>query len=78
MFHEREIEAGEQAEAGERDATIARIRAGLGGEGSDECIECGDEIPAARRKALPSAERCITCQSRLERKGVARLARYDL
>lgn len=74
MFDEREIEAGAQAEAGERDAAIARIRAGLDGEGSDECIECGDEIPAARRQALPSAERCITCQSRLERIGAARRA----
>lgn len=74
MFDEREIEAGAQAEAGERDAAIARIRAGLHGEGSDECVECGDEIPAARRQALPSAERCIACQSRLERIGAARRA----
>ncbi|MEA3264176.1 MAG: TraR/DksA C4-type zinc finger protein [Pseudomonadota bacterium] len=78
MFDEREIEAGEQAEAGERAAAIARIRAGLHGEGSDECVDCGCGIPAARRAALPSAERCVTCQSRHERKGAARLARYDL
>jgi len=78
MFDEREIEAGAQAEAGERDAAIARIRAGLHGEGSDDCIDCGCEIPPARRAALPSAERCVGCQSIHERKGAARRARLDL
>ncbi len=33
------------------------------GEGSAHCIECGDEIPAARRLALPGARTCIDCQS---------------
>ncbi|WP_280570666.1 TraR/DksA family transcriptional regulator [Chromohalobacter sp. 296-RDG] len=27
-----------------------------------ECAECGDEIPAARRKAAPWARTCIDCQ----------------
>ncbi len=33
------------------------------GEGADRCEECGEEIPAARRKALSSARTCVTCQS---------------
>lgn len=33
------------------------------GEGSEHCIECGDEIPQARRAALPGARTCIHCQS---------------
>jgi phage/conjugal plasmid C-4 type zinc finger TraR family protein len=33
------------------------------GEGSEHCIECGDEIPPARRAALPGARTCIHCQS---------------
>ncbi len=33
------------------------------GEGSEHCDECGEEIPAARRKALPSARTCVACQS---------------
>ena len=33
------------------------------GEGTLECVECGDEIPAARRKALPGATTCVACQS---------------
>ena len=33
------------------------------GEGSATCIECGEEIPEARRRALPGARTCIDCQS---------------
>lgn len=33
------------------------------GEGTSECVECGDEIPEARRKALPGARTCVSCQS---------------
>jgi hypothetical protein len=30
------------------------------------CVDCGDRISAARLKALPDAERCVTCQRELE------------
>lgn len=33
------------------------------GEGTDECEECGDPIPTARRRALPGARTCVPCQS---------------
>lgn len=33
-----------------------------------ECIDCGDEIPAARKIAIPSAERCIYCAEALEKR----------
>jgi len=33
------------------------------GEGTTHCIECGDEIPEARRRALPGARTCVACQS---------------
>jgi phage/conjugal plasmid C-4 type zinc finger TraR family protein len=33
------------------------------GEGATHCVECGDEIPEARRRALPSARTCVPCQS---------------
>ncbi len=33
------------------------------GEGETHCLECGDEIPTARRLALPGARTCIACQS---------------
>jgi len=30
------------------------------------CVDCGDRISAARLKALPGAERCVSCQRELE------------
>jgi phage/conjugal plasmid C-4 type zinc finger TraR family protein len=33
------------------------------GQGEIHCQECGDEIPEARRKAMPGARLCVTCQS---------------
>lgn len=33
------------------------------GEGTEHCVECGDEIPEARRRALPGASTCVQCQS---------------
>jgi phage/conjugal plasmid C-4 type zinc finger TraR family protein len=33
------------------------------GEGAEHCVDCGDVIPEARRRALPGAITCVTCQS---------------
>ncbi len=30
------------------------------------CVDCGDRISTARLKALPAAERCVSCQRELE------------
>ncbi len=46
-----------------RDAVMfARARMPAG-EGETHCEECGEEIPEARRKALPGARTCVPCQS---------------
>jgi phage/conjugal plasmid C-4 type zinc finger TraR family protein len=37
------------------------------GEGTAECVECGEAIPAARRKALPGVTTCIACQADRDR-----------
>jgi phage/conjugal plasmid C-4 type zinc finger TraR family protein len=43
---------------------VANARARLpAGEGTAHCVECGDEIPQARRRALPGATTCVPCQS---------------
>ncbi len=31
------------------------------------CIDCEEEIPAARRKAVPGVQRCIFCQEKQEK-----------
>jgi phage/conjugal plasmid C-4 type zinc finger TraR family protein len=33
------------------------------GEGTTHCVECGEEIPEARRRALPGVSTCVPCQS---------------
>ena len=43
-------------------------RAGqVAGPGLSHCADCGDEIHAARRAAMPTARRCIDCQSAHEK-----------
>ena len=49
-------------------AARARIPAG---EGETHCIECGDEIPPARRRAMPGALTCVPCQSDRDGRTVA-------
>ena len=34
----------------------------------EECEECGDEIPEARRLAVPGVRMCVFCQERYERR----------
>ncbi|MEA3039088.1 MAG: hypothetical protein QOE79_1601 [Sphingomonadales bacterium] len=48
-----------------KDAVLAaRARlAAAEGEGETHCVECGDEIPEGRRRALPGARTCVSCQS---------------
>ncbi|RXT55643.1 hypothetical protein B6S44_09360 [Bosea sp. Tri-44] len=38
------------------------------GPGEKHCQLCGEEIPEARRKAMPSARTCVDCQSGLDRR----------
>ncbi|WP_341896661.1 DksA/TraR family C4-type zinc finger protein [Sphingobium sp. YR657] len=33
------------------------------GEGSEQCEDCGEDIPKARRAALPGTRTCVACQS---------------
>ena len=43
---------------------VMRARARMPmGEGETNCVDCGDEIPEGRRRALPGVRTCVTCQS---------------
>ena len=47
---------------------IARVRRRLsGGESLEECEECGEPIPLARRLAMPGVRLCIECQQEADR-----------
>lgn len=65
---ERAIESSGAFAEAEREREIERMKAKLALEGDEFCQDCGEEIPAARRAALPSATRCIDCQAKLERR----------
>ncbi|WP_158743287.1 DksA/TraR family C4-type zinc finger protein [Acidisphaera sp. L21] len=48
---------------------VKRARAKLpSGEGPTHCVECGEEIPQARRHAVPGVRTCIECQSNRDRR----------
>jgi phage/conjugal plasmid C-4 type zinc finger TraR family protein len=54
--------AGEYTEKG-LSARIQEIRrAAAGDDGLIECEDCGEEIPAARRRAVPGCRCCVECQ----------------
>ncbi len=50
-------------------------RSQLRGQGTEYCLDCGEKIPDARRKALPSVTYCIQCQS--DRDGQAYKTPYN-
>jgi phage/conjugal plasmid C-4 type zinc finger TraR family protein len=53
----------EQIDASIEDA-LASVRARLPqGESLKYCEECGEQIPLARRKAVPGVRLCIACQT---------------
>ncbi len=49
-------------EEADRIGGVALVQARLQGQGAEFCIDCDEEIPAARRKAYPSAVCCVECQ----------------
>ena len=51
---------------------IARVRRRLaGGESLEECEECGEPIPSARRLAMPGVRLCVECQIEADRHDTA-------
>ncbi len=48
---------------------VMRARARMpSGVGETHCVECGEEIPEARRRALPGVRTCTGCQSERDRR----------
>lgn len=46
------------------DDEVRRARSRLAaGPSLEECEECGEPIPEARRRAVPGVRRCIECQA---------------
>lgn len=47
---------------------VQNVRNRMQAAGCDPCRCCGDPIPAERRRIVPWAETCATCQDILEHK----------
>ena len=63
----------EQIEASiEDELTRMKSRRALVGDSLLECAECGEEIPQARREALPGVKLCIECQTGRDKRPAAR------
>ena len=53
----------EQIEDTVKDA-VMKARASIPvGPGASDCEDCGDDIPDARRKAIPGVRTCVRCQA---------------
>ncbi len=52
----------------EREAGIAAASLSLRSVGTIQCEDCSNDIPRERRLAIPSATRCIRCQTKHEQK----------
>lgn len=51
---------------------VLRARAAMpAGAGETHCAECGDEIPEARRRAVPGVVTCVACQAARDRRPIA-------
>jgi phage/conjugal plasmid C-4 type zinc finger TraR family protein len=50
------------------DAVLAARARMPAGEGETHCVECGEEIPGGRRRALPGVVTCVACQSGRDRR----------
>lgn len=62
---ERYLELAEQAAESARQRAIdGRVR--YVGVSARECESCGDDIPEARRVAVPGCQTCVHCQAHRE------------
>ena len=48
-------------------AVQARLARQAKQESLEECEECGEEIPLARRQAIPGVTMCVDCKQRQEK-----------
>ena len=53
----------EQIDDTVRDALLRARALTPSGESAEECDDCGETIPARRRKVLPGVRTCVSCQA---------------
>ena len=69
--NEEEAEMGQLHSIHNNMNAIANVRRKLEEQAAqpslEECEECGDEIPEARRNAIPGVRLCVFCKEKQER-----------
>lgn len=53
----------------QRDDALDVVRRQLAVQGTAECVDCGEPIPAERRQLMPCSTRCVPCQNLHEYRG---------
>lgn len=67
IMTENQFELAQKADEAARAAGIQKAQLALAQQGTLDCIDCGMEIPEARRAAVPHTTRCTVCQNMQER-----------
>ena len=69
--NEEEAEMGQLHDIHNNMNAVSNVRRQLEEQASKpsatECEECGDEIPEARRQAIPGVQLCVFCKEKQER-----------
>jgi DnaK suppressor protein len=69
LFADRDILAQELSQDYARAVAIRAALERMDSGAYGECMECGEEIPAKRLRALPWAAYCVPCQEAMEASG---------
>lgn len=62
------IDQASELEEMQREQAIAAHRIDRNAVSATRCVECGDDIPQARREAVPGCRTCASCQEEIELK----------
>lgn len=60
------IDNASEIEELQRNAALSAHRIDRSAISAEHCEECGEEIPAPRRAAMPGCQMCASCQADLE------------
>lgn len=60
------IDTAAEIEELQRNAALSAHRIDRNAVSAEHCVECGEDIPAPRRAAVPGCQTCASCQADLE------------
>jgi phage/conjugal plasmid C-4 type zinc finger TraR family protein len=66
------IDTAAEIEELQRNAALSAHRINRNAVSAEYCVECGEDIPAPRRAAVPGCQTCAECQGVIELKNKQR------